>query len=255
MEQVATYAQKLTQTDASGNLKRTGFAIWYGTPIWDFLQFLQLPLGAGGGLLDAKNNGILSNAAGIKALTWYGNLSNTLKVSSPKFTNANFNYGQIADGTGSMTLSANFAVALIPALGKITLGKELGVAAMPQWADAKKKVSSGYSWAWLVSKKSKNAAAAWAFLKYLEGPRGVASQLAVSDLITPIKGWQTQKVAAGPGTQIVANQIPYTNYGPALPQWAQMAQQLSNNLVALAGGQKTPSQAASDFDNAMKRIA
>ena len=55
--------------------------------------------------------------------------------------------------------------------------------------------------------------------------------------------------------KIVAKQIPYTNYGPALPQWAQMAQQLSNNLVALAGGQKTPSQAASDFDNAMKRIA
>jgi len=253
-EQVAQYAQKLTQRDASGNLTRAGWTFWYNLPIWDFLNFIALPAGLGGGILDANGNGALSTPAGIKSLTWYGNLSNVWKVSSPKFTDPNFNYGQIANGKASMTVSANFAVALIESLGKIKVGKEFGVAPMPQWAQPKKKVFSGYSWAWLVSKKSRNAEAAWSFLRFLQSPSSVSSQLSVSDLITPIKGWQTQKAAAGPGTQIVAKEIPYTTYGPSLPQWAQMAQQLSNNLVALALGQKSPQQAAKDFDNAMKRI-
>jgi len=254
-EQVAQYAQKLTQRDSSGNLTRAGFQLWYDLPIWDFLNFIALPAGAGGGVLGPNNQGALSTPAGIKALTWYGNLSNVWKVASPKFTDPNFNYGQIANGKASMSISANFAVALIAALGKIKLGKEFDVAPMPQWATPKKHVVSGYSWAWLVSKKSRNPAAAWNFLRYLQNSSSVSSQLYVSDLITPIKGWQTQKAAAGPGTQIVAKEIPFTTYGPTLPQWAQMAQQLSNNLVALALGQKSPTQAAGDFDNAMKRIA
>ena len=53
---------------------------------------------------------------------------------------------------------------------------------------------------------------------------------------------------------IVSKELSYTNYGPTLGQWAQMAQQLSDNLVALALGEKSPSQAASDFDAAMAHL-
>jgi multiple sugar transport system substrate-binding protein len=255
-EQVAEYAQKLTKRDG-GNLKRAGWAYWYNLPIWDFLNFLPLPAGLGGGLVDPSNKGILSNPAGIQALTWFSDLSNKLKVASPKFTNPNFNYGQIADGSASMTVSGNFAISFIESLSKpkITLGKEFDVAPMPQWANATKQVTSGYSWAWLVSRRSKNQALAWEFLRFVESAKNASSILSVSNLIIPAKDWQSDAVASkSKGAQIVSTELAYTDYGPSLPQWSQMSQQLSNNLVALANGQKSPQQAAKDFDNAMQRL-
>lgn len=256
-EQVVEYAKKLTVRDAGGNLKRAGWAYWYDLPIWDFLNFLPLPAGLGGGLVDSSGKGILSKEAGIKALTWYSDLSNKWKVASPKFTDPNFNYGQIADGSASMTVSGNFAISFIEAESKpkLKLGKDFDVAPMPQWAHAKKKVTSGYSWAWLVASKSKNQALAWEFLRFLQQPARVDEQLKVSDLIIPIKNWQKLPAGRGKGPQIVAAETSYADYGPTLANWSQMAQQLSDNLVATALGSKSPQQAANDFDNAMKRIS
>lgn len=255
-EQVVAYAQKLTKRNSQGNLTRAGWAYWYNLPIWDFLNFLPLPVGLGGGLLNAKNEGTLSSPASIQALTWYADLSTKLKVASPQFTNPNNNYGQIADGTASMTVSGNFATSFIETESKLKLGKEFDVAPIPQWSNATGRVTSGYSWAWLVADKSSNKKLAWEFLRFVEEAQNVSPILSVSDLIIPIKGWEGGPVARhSKGAQIVAQELPYTNYGPRLPQWTQMAQQLSNNLGALALGQKSPQQAASDFDTAMQHFA
>ena len=257
-EQVLDYAKELTVTAPSGQLKRAGFQYWYGIPIWDMLNFLPLVLGEGGTLLSEDGtSGTLSSPAGVKAIEWFAGLSTAAKVASPQFTDPNFNYGQLAKGTASMTVSANFAAALVESLSgnKLKLGENFGVAKMPQWAAAAKPVTSGYSWGWAVARKSANAATARHFLDFLQASQAVDAQLSAAGLVTPIQSWQTQPTAAdSPGAQIMAEQLPYTNFGPAIPQWNEMAKALSDNLVAAAQGKKAPDQAAKDFDSAMRDV-
>lgn len=251
-EEVVQYGQQLTQRGTNGQLKRAGFQLWYGVPIWDLLYFLPLIAGAGGSLISSDGKkGTLNTPAGIKALTYYAGLSTTAKVGSPDFTDPGNNYGQLAKGTASMTISANFAAAIIAAAGN-KLGQTFAVAKLPQWAGASKSVASGYSWGWAVAEKSTNRFTAWHFLNYLQSPANVDQQLSTAGLVTPVSNWQNLSSAtASPGAQIMASQLPYTDFGPRLPNWNQFAKLLSDNLVAAAHGTKSPAQAASDFDSGM----
>jgi multiple sugar transport system substrate-binding protein len=254
-EDVVTAGEKLTVRSGS-TLKRAGFQFWYGLPIWDMLDFQALPAQLGGSILNKSGTkGALSSPAATKALQWYHDLSVVHGIGNPKFTDPNFNYGQIAAGTASMTVTGNFAIDLVQTLGeKPQLGNQLGIAPYPQFKNGKHKLSSGYTWGWGVAKKSSNPVAAWRFLSFLQSKK-YSDAFLNTGLISPIKGWQHLPTASkSPGAQMVSKETPYTYYGPRTPFWNEVAKALSDTLQALALGQQSAQQAASSFDTQVAGI-
>jgi multiple sugar transport system substrate-binding protein len=249
-EDVLTVGKKLTKR-SGGKLTRAGFQFWYGLPIWDMLDFQTLPAQLGGGVLNKSGTkGALSSAAGIKALQWYRDVSVVHKIGDPKFTDPNFNYGQIAAGTASMTVTGNFAVNLVETLGqKPKLGKQFDIAPYPQFAHATRRLASGYSWGWGVANKASNPTAAWLFLAFLMEQK-YSNAFMKTGLIAPVKNWQHLSAVKGAkGAQLVAKETSYTDYGPRTPAWNEVAKALSDTLQAVALGQQSAQQAASGFDS------
>jgi ABC-type glycerol-3-phosphate transport system substrate-binding protein len=253
-EELADYGKQLA-VGSGGHLKRAGFQWLQGDPVWGLMQALPLVQGLGGRIVSEDGSqGTLATPEGIKAVEYYANV-NRSGIGSADLTGPNGIYGLFADGKVSMYLSANFSTTLVPALNpKARFGETFDVAPIPQWASASDKVASGYSWAWGVSQASENQYTAWHFVNFMESKEAADAQLKVSGLITPFKGWQDEAVAKSPSTQIVAEQLPYTDFGPRIPQWSQMAKALVDNIDAAANGQKSPEQAAKDFDSAMAGV-
>jgi ABC-type glycerol-3-phosphate transport system substrate-binding protein len=254
-EDVLTVGKKLT-IQSGGQLQRAGFQFWYGLPIWDMLDFQALPAQLGGSLLNKSGTkATLNTPAGIKALQWYRDVSVVSKIGDPKFTDPNFNYGQIAGGKASMTVTGNFAIDLVQTLGeKPLLGKQFDIAPYPQFAHGKHKLSSGYSWGWGVAKRAQNPTAAWRFLAFMQQKK-YANAFLKAGLIAPIKNWQLIPEAKNSkGAQLVSKETPYTYYGPRTTSWNELAKMLSDALQSVALGQASPQQAASSFDSQAANI-
>jgi ABC-type glycerol-3-phosphate transport system substrate-binding protein len=252
-------AQKLTIHKSNGQLKRAGLQPLFGVPIWDLLQFNSVLAGLGGSILSNNQKaGNLSSSKGVAAMTYYADLFAKHKVGSPQFQNLTlFPWGQMAKGDVSMTITGLFAVPLT-ASKTLKFGDQLDVAKIQQWNNGKKEVAA-YTWGWAVSQHSSNKDTAFNLLRYINERSNADLLMGTVYTVVPVTNWQAwwrqpPQSAGNKGALITADQIKYSAYGPVIPQWANMAQQLSNNIVAACNGQKTPAQACADFDGAMQSI-
>jgi ABC-type glycerol-3-phosphate transport system substrate-binding protein len=247
-EQVAEYSAKLTGNGPNG--KRVGWQWQHVVPIWTVLQLTPLIDGLGGSILSSDNrSGRLNTPQGIKALEYIAS------VGDPKISNKQDVFGMFADGQAAMILSSTFSVSLEPSFNsKLKYGKNFAAAPVPQWAAASKKVASGYTWFWGVSSASHNKHTAWHFLNYLQNKSVTDAELKTSGLIVPTKDWQNEPVAAGKPFQILASQVPYTDFGAQVPAWNEMASDLTDAVSAVVNGKKSAAKAAADFDAAMKGV-
>lgn len=252
-------AQKLTIHKSNGQIKRAGLQPLFGVPIWDLLQFNSVLAGLGGSILTGNRKaGNLSSGKGVAAMTYYVDLFAKHKVGSPQFQDLTiFPWGQMAKGTVSMTISGLFAIPLTESK-TVKFGEQFDCAKIQQWNGGKKEVAA-YTWGWAVSERSSNKEAAFSLLRYVS--ERASADLYMEDVysVVPITNWQSfwrqpSQSAGNKGAILTADQLKYSSYGPVIPQWANMAQQLSNNIVAACNGQKSPAQACSDFDGAMQSI-
>lgn len=255
-EEVIGYGKKLVVRGSNGQISRDGFAWVHGQPIYAPLQMVPLVRGAGGSILNSDGTkGTLNSAAGIEALDYYSGMARTAKIESLELTDPAGPDALFGKGKLALYLAANYLVAELPTYSPSNvLGKTFDVAPVPQWANATSKVAGGYTWGWGVAKASQNQFTAWHFLGWLQSSANVDAQLSEAGLITPVKNWQQLPSARGKGAQIVAHEIPYTDFGPIIPQWNEMAKSLSDNADGVAQGQDSALAAATNFDTSMDGV-
>ncbi|GEM_PF-4720998 len=248
-EEVVSYGDRLTKRDSAGNVTRAGFQwVYDGGSIWDYLNMLMLVSGLGGSILTSSGSGNLNNSAGIKALTYYADMSVKYKISSPDITSPAYDQGTFAAGKISMYVASNWAVPLIIAANpKLKEGVNFTVAPVPQWANAPRPVVPAYSYGWAVAKTTKNPHLAWEFLKFMETRANAGALLRASGVVEPVANWQ-QLAPGDPGSQLMAKAAPDLVYGQPSPYYEQVASALSAGMQSLARGQTTPAKFAAQFD-------
>ncbi|MFI7642576.1 hypothetical protein [Nonomuraea sp. NPDC049400] len=107
---------------------------------------------------------------------------------------------------------------------------------------------------WLVAKKAKNPYTAWHFVNWLSSSANVDQQLAATGLVTPATGWQKLPSARDKASQQLEEQLPYTDFGPVLPQWTETIKALLDALESVIHKQRPARDAAVAFDDAVGRI-
>jgi len=245
---VLTYGQKLTKRDSAGNVTRAGFQwVYDGGTTWDYLNMLMLVNGMGGSLLTSSGGGNLNNAEGVRALTYYGDMSTKYKISSPNITGPAYDQGTFAQGKVSMYIASNWAIPLILAADKkLKEGVNFTVAPVPQWGSSATVVPA-YTYGWAVAKSTKNPELVWEFLKFMESRTNAGALLSASDVVEPVANWQ-QLNPSDPGTQLMAKAAPDLVYGQPSPNFEQIASTLSTGIQSLARGQTTAAKFAAQFD-------
>lgn len=260
--QVVAYGKKLTKF-SGGKMTRAGFQWWWPSiPIWDYLQLLPLIEDQGGRLIssDGKKSQLASKE-GIYALDFYADIARRYNIGSPSLTHPRNNYGLMANGQASMIVNASFVGGVINALsgGKVAVGKNVGVAMMPRFTKKQKPISSGYLWGWGVNKQSKNAATAWHFLNFVLSQKHANTMLAASGIVMPVKHFEKLPAAVGnplvaPMMKLMADELPYTSYGPRLNGFNQMIQMLSDTMQSVVQGKASSTDAAKNFDAQMTQV-
>lgn len=236
-EEVEAYGKELT----GGG--RVGLQWQLADNIWAMLQFIPLVYGLGGKIVDVDaKKGTLSTDEGIKAMEFYGRMGN------PDLSDPVGAFGLFAKGTSAILLSGRFTASLVPTLNpKATIGDVVDSTLVPSWA-GREKVAAGYSWGWSVAKKAKNPYTAWHFVNWLCGKDNVADQLSKTGLVTPVAGWQELPSAKDKASQQLEEQLPYTEFGPVLPQWTETMKALLDALESVIRKESSARDAARTFD-------
>jgi maltose-binding protein MalE len=213
------------------------------------LNFLPLIRGLGGQIVDENaRRGTLNTPEGIQALDYYGRIGN------PRLSDPVGAFGLFAKGTSAMLMSGRFTSSLIPAINsKAKLGETFDSATVPSWA-GREKVAAGYSWGWMAAKKAKNPYTAWHFVNWLATGGNVDRQLADTGLVTPAAGWQKLPSARDKASQQLEEQLPYTDFGPVLPQWTETIKALLDTLESVIHKQRSAKEAAIAFDATVGRV-
>jgi multiple sugar transport system substrate-binding protein len=243
-EQVEEFSKKLTNANAS----KVGLQWLLGNPQWTVMQLTPLVDGAGGTIVspDGKT-GTMSGDAGVKALEYVSRIGN------PKLSDPLSALGLFAKGTAAMAVSGYFFINLLKGMAKnLVLGRDYGVAAIPTWQGGKR-VTAAYTWSWSVANSSANQYTAWHFLNYLQRPQALDAQVNLAGIITPVRDWQ-QAHSADPALQLVAGGISSADYGPEVKPWNEMAQALTDAMVAAALKTASAQRAAAAFDTKMKSV-
>jgi ABC-type glycerol-3-phosphate transport system substrate-binding protein len=243
-EQAEDFSRKLTNADGS----KVGLQWLLGNPQWTVMQLAPLVDGAAGTIVSADGKtGTMSGDAGVKAFDYVSRIGN------PKLSDPLSALGLFAKGTAAMVVSGYFFINLLKGLAKdLVLGRDYGVAAIPTWQGGRR-VTAAYTWSWSVASSSANQYTAWHFLNYLQSPQALAAQIGQAGIITPVRNWQ-QANSADPALQLVAKGMPSADYGPQVRPWNEMAQALTDAMVAAAAKTASPQQAAAAFDTKMKSV-
>ncbi|MBI4919870.1 extracellular solute-binding protein [Candidatus Azambacteria bacterium] len=169
--------KKLSAKDKFGNLTKSGAAIGAADNVnnaSDILSLLMLQAGAKMISDDGREAAFDRLVAvdgsrynpGESALRFYTDFANPL--STAYAWNNNFQNSFDAFASGQTAIMLDYAVNM-PRLKQRAPNLRLGVAPVPQLANASKFVNYADFWGYSVSSASKNSSAAWNFLIYLTG--------------------------------------------------------------------------------------
>ena len=158
------YAKKLTKTDGSGKITRSGYGIRYkGHPIGITDKFLPFLHAWGGVMVDPafkKAAGTVNSEAGVEALAFYGDLVNKHKVSSLEVGNPEVAFSQ---KLAAIIFRESWMVGWMKTNAPDVKFK---VYPLPS-----QKVAPGagalFPWCDMVYRQSPNKKLAWEFMKFL----------------------------------------------------------------------------------------
>ncbi|WP_116997331.1 extracellular solute-binding protein [Desertimonas flava] len=255
-EEVIEAGEALSQRDGD-TVTRAGYLWWYTTPIWVYLEVDTLVSQLGGTILNEDGTeGNLSSDAGIQALNYYVDMSNTHNIASfdlvaPSVLDA------FAGGTASMLISGSFTGPSIAARTEDALSYDagtLGVATIPTWTDNTADVTAAYSWGWGVTNNADDPLLAGHFADFLTQPEQADRFFTDAGVATPYEGWDTSPAAtANPGNQLLVEQVDMSTYPVQTPKFANVMTELTNQIGTAVTGGGTGEQVAEAFDQAMRR--
>lgn len=175
-EELVKMAPKLTRQDSFGNFERSAVALGTADNINrapDILGLLMLQNGTpfftperGQSLLHSQIRDEAGNefTPGQRALEFYTQFANPAKVSYTWNNRSNNSIDAFASGQVAMIFGYSY---LRPALAEKAPFLSYGVAGVPQIDASRGRVNFANYWAESVSKQSKEAPAAWEFLKFI----------------------------------------------------------------------------------------
>lgn len=252
-EELIDYAAKLTTRDSSGKTTRAGFLWWYGVPIFDVLYMISIVEAFGASFLKDDSGG-LNTPEGIEAIQFYADLSLKHRVSDPTLSDPLGPNGLLARGRAAMTINGAWVQSEVESVNReMELGNTYDVAPHPRFAFEQEPVVGGYSWGYAVNANSDNQQTAWHFTNHLQSPDAASRILQASTFVTPIAEWKDLSGAENEGIQLMADQVPAMDYGPALPQWNEFAKALDDALQSVVVGNATAADAAERYDQAIAR--
>lgn len=164
LEELVTYAKKLSKFDAQGNLVQSGLLMqpsgqghsWLREVL--FRQFGNLPYSA-----DYRKVSY-ADANGVAAFKWYTDLITKDKVGYPNF--ATDDVTAFKAGKGAMNIDGSFRIATLNAVKDL----EWGVAELPSYKGIKSNYASYWTHGIVSGTKGKKLEASIKFLKYLTSP-------------------------------------------------------------------------------------
>jgi len=191
---------------------------------------------------DRGNQCALTSPEGVKGLQIMKDILYKYKAGGPGVAintgadpNADFNQEKVA-----MWISGPFAVSTLA--NYPDLYKDFSVVPLPQAADAKQRVVTSTSWAWVVNAKSKNAGEAWRFVDYMtaQAPR----QLARVGQIIPRLGWEESPEAkAFPFLDMFLSELQYGRSRLQHPRSAEINAEVFKAIQTVILNDGDPAQA------------
>jgi multiple sugar transport system substrate-binding protein len=163
-EELATFAEKLSQFDANGNRTRAGIALVYNVPIWTVLIYEPMVHQLGGQLIDSETGQPdFASEQMVKAMQYVQDLRFKYKAIDPAFSTDLL--GDFANDRSSVIIAGPWALSLIRNLNPDI---DVRVAPLPVF-EGGQRTTTLYAWAWFVSSKSapEKQKLAWEFVNLL----------------------------------------------------------------------------------------
>jgi multiple sugar transport system substrate-binding protein len=252
--ELESMSDKLTVTDAAGNLKQVGFLPQMeGSWIWAF------PMWFGGNIFDGKNITIGSDPAGLKAYRWTSDFSKRYGLETIRHLTSSFGSmatpqdpfmsGQVAiliDGVWRNSYIQQFAP-----------GMNYGVAGWPEAAPGITDFTAADADMLVIPRGSKHPREAWEFLKFVSSANTSAQsfdELQGMELLcylqkkaSPLQQWSPYFETHHPNPDIrifrELAESPHAVRVPSMGIWDQYQRQLSLAFDEVRLGIETPEQA------------
>jgi multiple sugar transport system substrate-binding protein len=162
-EELADIAAKLTKTDG-GKVTRVGIEWPFTTPIWSVLIAEPMVRQQGGEIVDLTTGKAQFNtAAMLNVMKYMKSLNDKKAIDTAFYTDLLADFGT---GRASMIIGGPWAVVPLKTSNPNT---NWDTAPLPQFKDAKARVTTMYAWAWFVNAQSspEKQAAAWKLVEKL----------------------------------------------------------------------------------------
>lgn len=219
--------KKVTVTDG-GTMKRSGIEMAGADPVTQFLLYF---LRAGGTFYSADNTSVqIANKYGETALQTMYDLINKSKVDSTDLTD----YEGVASGTAASVIWGPWYTAL---LKNDFPDFKWGWAPIPPIPGQVTEAFAGTNvWAWMVPSSSKNASAAWDYVRWMGQPdRRVAWSLKTGEIPALQSLWTNSQIASNPQWTpwfpILKDQVPLLYIGPQDPQYKDLTDMVMGVLL------------------------
>ena len=184
LAELKDYACKLTAKKADGTLEHTGLAVLTGWDSGVVHPFLSLLWSDGGQYLSPDLSKAEFNSPQSKEiLQTYSDMIKEGCV-DPGLGGG---FNDFVTGKSAMVIMANFFRSDLK--NSFVDGYDnVGVAPIPVGPSGNKSVALQYNWLWTVDKSSKNAAAAWKLVQWLNTPRGQGKASPMGEYLTSALG-------------------------------------------------------------------
>lgn len=184
LAELKDYACKLTAKKADGTLEHTGLAVLTGWDSGVVHPFLSLLWSDGGQYLSPDLSKAEFNSPQSKEiLQTYSDMIKEGCV-DPGLGGG---FNDFVTGKSAMVIMANFFRSDLK--NSFVDGYDnVGVAPIPVGPSGNKSVALQYNWLWTVDKTSKNAAAAWKLVQWLNSPRGEGKASPMGEYLTSALG-------------------------------------------------------------------
>ena len=249
LEELATYAEKLTKLDANGNIEVMGFHPSLGNAA--FVDYIE---GRGGSFFDENDNPIINSQTVVDTLQWYVDATNKYGVDqaqSLKSTSATTGIDPFLAGYVAMEVNVND---FYKKLSESDM--DYGICAIPVPANGGVHAADGGGFDLEVFDHGDTAKieAAWKFVSYMTSVEAqqywavqnkwpVANQVAMET---------SEEIKADPNYQIIVNELPFAvpnRYIMKAKSWWNV---VAPEIEAAQNGLKTPKQALDDAQAAVE---
>lgn len=177
-DELLEIASAITKTDDTGAVSQVGFAVITGWDSGVVHPFASLLFSNGGDYLSDDHMTVaFDSEAGLETLQLYQDLLDNhgmdMSIAGWDFPN----------GTIGMIIMANWWRATLQASENIDYDTEVGVAPIPVGPSGTETSTLSYNWLWGVDQSSENQEAAWAFIEWLNSPRGEGQSSPMGDIL------------------------------------------------------------------------